>query len=338
MCAMQMKPGDWLKVVQGEYLDDFVLRGGAAVKFVVPAGEAERSALHAGLEAAAAASGYQFAGVDSAITKIHMIDKLFHETARQIDWDGLALRFVADILEEHGYQLRPGRDHLDLGEIAAQNQYQEAELRRDVRKWLATRIYEEPGMSHEFRVAALRLCQARLDPSDVSPVESDAIKKWLCGELRLLSSLKPSLIYQKIARHNARYMLYSLVRWLRLSGRTGLVLGLDITQCAADRASTPEGLLYYSKSAAMDAYELLRQLVDGTDELSHCLIVVVVSPQFLTDPIKGLGCYEALKLRIWDEVRDRELPNPVAALMRVSGSAPTRLPVYLFARREERHG
>ncbi len=335
---MQMRPEDWLKVIQGDYLDDFILRGGAAVKFVVPAGEAERSTLQAGFEAAAGASGYQFAGVDSAATKIHMIDKLFHETARQVDWDGLALRFVTSVLEEHGYRLQPGRDHLDLREIAAQNRYEEAELRRDLRRWLATRIYEEPGMSHEFRVAALRLCQAQLDPSDISPAESDAIKQWLCGELRLLSSLKPSLIYQKIARHNARYMLYSLVRWLRLSGRAGLVLGLDITQCATDRASTPEGSLYYSKSAAMDAYELLRQLVDGTDELSHCLIVVIASPQFLADPIKGLGCYEALKLRIWDEIRDREVPNPVAALMRVSGSAPSRLPVYLFQRREERHG
>jgi hypothetical protein len=31
MSAMQMRPEDWLKVVQGEYLDDFVLRGGASV-------------------------------------------------------------------------------------------------------------------------------------------------------------------------------------------------------------------------------------------------------------------------------------------------------------------
>ncbi|MHB8992647.1 MAG: BREX system ATP-binding domain-containing protein [Chloroflexota bacterium] len=338
MCAMQMRPEDWLNVIRGEYLEDSILGGGAAVKFVVPAGEAERSAVQSGLEAAAAASGYQFAGVDSAITKIHMIDKLFHEVARQIDWDGLALRFVMGLLEGHGYQLRPDRGQLDIREIAAQNQYQESELRRDLRKWLATRIYEEPGMSHEFRIAMLRLCQAQLDPSDVSPAESDAIKEWLCGELRLLSSLKPSLIYQKIARHNARYILYSLVRWLRLSGRAGLLLGLDITQCAADRASTPEGHLYYSKPAAMDAYELLRQLVDGADELSHCLIVVLASPQFLTDPVRGLGSYEALKLRIWDEVRDREVPNPMAALMRLSGSAAPRLPAYLAESREVFHG
>lgn len=338
MTSLQMRPEDWLRVIRAEYLEDFVLRGGAAVKFVVPTGESERSAIRAGLERAAVEAGYQFAGVDSATTKIHMIDKIFHEVAHQVDWDGLAVRFVAGLLEENGYALPPERDQLDLREIAALNRYQEPELRRDIKKWLAGQIYRDPGMSQEFRVAMLRLCQAQLDPTDVSPAESGAIKEWLCGELRLLSSLKPSLIYQKIARHNGRPMLSSLVRWLRLTGGNGLVLGLDITQCTADRAHTQEGCLYYSKPAAMDAYELLRQFVDGADELSNCLVVVVASPEFLTDPLRGLGCYEALKLRIWDEVRDREVPNPLAALIRLSNSAEARLPAYLEGRTEERHG
>lgn len=338
MSSLQMRPEDWLRVLRVEYLEDFVLRGGAAVKFAVPAGEPERSALQVGLEAAASEAGYQFAGVDSTTTKIHMIDKLFHEVARQIDWDGLAARFVVELLEENGYALPPERDRLDLPAIAALNRYQEPELRRDIRKWLAGRIYEDSGMSHEFQIAMLRLCQAQLDPTDVSPAESVAIKEWLRGELRLLSSLKPSLIYQKIARNNARHMLFSLVRWLRLTGGNGLVLGLDITQCAMDRVHTPEGFIHYSKPATMDAYELLRQFVDGADELSNCLVVVVASPEFLADPIKGLGCYEALKLRIWDEVRDREVPNPMAALVRLSSSAPAQLPAYVEGRIEERHG
>jgi hypothetical protein len=338
MTSLQMRPEDWLRVVRTEYLGDFVLRGGAAVKFAVPAGERERSTLQAGLETAAVDAGYQFAGVDSATTRIHMIDKLFHEVARQIDWDNLAIRFVVGLLKENGYRLPPQLERLELPVIAALNGYQEPELRRDIRKWLAGRIYQEPAMTQEFRVAMLRLCQAQLDPTDVSPAESGAIKEWLSGNLRLLSSLKPSLIYQKIARHNARHMLFSLVRWLQLCGSNGLVLGLDITQCATDRTHTPEGYLHYSKPATMDAYELLRQFVDGTDEISNCLVVVVTSAEFLTDPTKGLGCYEALKLRIWDEVRDREVPNPMAALVRLSASAQPQLPAYVEGRIQERDG
>lgn len=338
MTSLQMRPEDWLRVLRAEYLEDFVLRGGAAVKFAVPAGDPERAMLQDGLEATAAEAGYQFAGVDSAISRIHMIDKLFHEVARQVDWDALSVRFVEGLLEENGFRVPSEQGRLDLREIAALNQYQEPELRRDIRRWLAGRIYQDPGMSQEFRVAMLRLCQAQLDPTDVSPAESGAIKEWLRGDLRLLSSLKPSLIYQKIARHNARAMLFSLVRWLRLTGGKGLLLGLDITQWMADRARTPEGCIYYSKPAVMDGYELLRQLVDGADELSNCLVVVVASPEFLTDPTRGLGCYEALKLRIWDEVRDREVPNPLAAMIRLSASAQRRLPVYLEGGSDAHHG
>lgn len=125
MTSLQMRPEDWLRVIRTEYLGDFVIRGGAAVKFAVPAAESDRSALQLGLEAAAAEAGYQFAGVDAASTKIHMIDRVFHEVARQIDWDGRAARFVVGLLEENGYQLPPDRDRLDLSAIAAMNRYQE---------------------------------------------------------------------------------------------------------------------------------------------------------------------------------------------------------------------
>ena len=44
-------------------------------------------------------------------------------------------------------------------------------------------------------------------------------------------------------------------------------------------------------------------------------------PEFLTDVRRGLNRYEALKLRIWDEVRDRQYQNPLGALIRLSGSS-----------------
>ena len=63
---------------------------------------------------------------------------------------------------------------------------------------------------------------------------------------------------------------------------------------------------------------MLRQFIDGTDELEGLLLVVSVPPEFLTDTRRGLNRYEALKLRIWDEVRDREYQNPLGALTRLA--------------------
>jgi len=68
----------------------------------------------------------------------------------------------------------------------------------------------------------------------------------------------------------------------------------------------------------LDAYEVLRQFIDGTDEMEGLLIIVLASKDFLHDDKRGLSRYDALKLRVWDEVRDRQRQNPLASLVRLS--------------------
>jgi hypothetical protein len=69
----------------------------------------------------------------------------------------------------------------------------------------------------------------------------------------------------------------------------------------------------------LDAYEVLRQLVDGTDELQGCLVVVVCPLEFLGNEYgRGLAGYQALHMRVYDEVRDQNRVNPLAALIRLS--------------------
>jgi hypothetical protein len=175
-------------------------------------------------------------------------------------------------------------------------------------------------MSQEFRLAQVRLCRAQLDPDD-EPLVTEATREWLRGELRLLSGVKRALIFQKIARHNARHMLASLTHWLRLAGRSGLVLVLDISRClfAVRSGEREAGSVYYSTPATLDAYEVLRQLIDGTDELEGCYVAVLTGVEFLVDERRGLRRYDALYLRVADEVRDRSRQNPLAALVRVGG-------------------
>jgi hypothetical protein len=80
--------------------------------------------------------------------------------------------------------------------------------------------------------------------------------------------------------------------------------------------------LFYTKAAVMDSYEVLRQFIDDMDNLDGCLMVVAPSVDFLEIdmPTRGMGCYEALKFRVYDEIRDRDLVNPMASLVRLSGS------------------
>src|SRR5437867_4275507 len=98
---------DWLSIVEREYLADFVPAGGAAVKFVVPPTALDRQQLRAALRGAAERHGLQFAVVDAASTRLHMIDKLFHAIAGQMDWSGLVRSFLTRVLSQNGLRLPP---------------------------------------------------------------------------------------------------------------------------------------------------------------------------------------------------------------------------------------
>lgn len=114
-------------------------------------------------------------------------------------------------------------------------------------------------------------------------------------------------------------MLVSLASWLAKVDGRGLVLDLDLDRLSVVRrapAAEREGI-YYSRAAILDAYEVLRQLIDATDDLHHCLVVATVPPSLVTDDGRGLPAYSALHLRVADEVHDRRRANPFAALVRL---------------------
>ncbi len=103
-------------------------------------------------------------------------------------------------------------------------------------------------------------------------------------------------------------------------------MNLDISRFLVDRRQgQPDGSLYYNTASVLDGYEVLRQFVDGADHLQYCLIVVSAPPDFLTDEDRGVRKYDALYLRIWDEVYHRDLVNPFSALIRTSTQVNPRL-------------
>ena len=317
---MELRSQEWFQTIQQEYLQRFVGQGGSSVKFVVTPSEAERAQVQDQLVALAEKEGYACVRVDAKDTKIHMMDKFFHQVAHRVPWDALASQFVRRLLQENGYQIPEVKEDFSMAGVARMNERAEPLLRRDLNTWLERAIYHDTRMCQDFRMAMIRLCLGQMDSGAESPFMTEPVKAWLCGELRQISSLKEALIFQKIVRTNARYMFASLSRWLRLVGKTGLVVSLDLSRCLeSKKPASPEGL-YYGVSATMDAYEMLRQFIDGTDELESLLLVVSVPPEFLTDTRRGLSRYEALKLRIWDEVRDRQYQNPLGALIRLSTS------------------
>ncbi|MEO9175730.1 MAG: BREX system ATP-binding domain-containing protein [Gaiellales bacterium] len=315
---MTLSSAEYVSFLETEYLSDFIRSGGSGVKFAVAD---DGDALRGALRSAALAGGYAVASVDARDVRVHLIDKVFHDVARQIDWNAGAIVFVQRAFRSLGFEVPENTSDLTLERIAAINGFDQNELRLEFQRTLQSEILRDFEMSQEFRRAMIRICQAQVDRSDHAQADKEAVLSWLRGELRLISALRQASIFQKVARHNARDLLFSLARWLVKTGHSGLVLDLDIRRCAVSGRPAEGSGVYYSKAACLDAYEVLRQLIDATDELSSCFVLVTTAPETLTDPRRGIEhSYPALKMRIWNEVRDRHRPNPFAALIRLDAA------------------
>lgn len=311
----------YVSFLDGEYLHGYVDGGGSAVKFVVPDDDESARSFLDGFAGAARAAGFVAAHVDAAETRVHLLEQLFFDVARRIDWDDLATVATRRAVAEAGYPASPGGP-VSLDQLAAHHRVDARELKRDVDRQLQRQVQQDYAMVQEFRTAMLRLCQAQLHSGQVVDAEHAAVLDWLRGDLRQISVLKSALIFRKIGRHNARHLLFSLAHWLAANDRAGLALVLDIRRLGFARRPAPEERHghYYTKAALLDAYEVLRQLVDNTDEMAHCIVAVVASPAFLSDASRGLDAYQALKLRIFDEVRDAKRDNPLSSLIRLGAA------------------
>ena len=313
--------GDYVRFLDREYLHGYVKGGGAAVKFAVASDEPAADGFIDQLSAAGRAHGYAVATVDAATTRVHLLDQVFFDVARQVDWDGLALIATRAAVTAAGYP--PGPDGaVSVEHLASLHRVDPRELRRDIDRELQRQVYQDYAMVSEFRTAMLRLCQAQLGAGQVSEAEHTAVLDWLRGDLRLISALKSALIFRRIGRHNARLLVFSLAHWLSVNGSSGLVVVLDVRRLGFARRPilAERHGHYYTRAALIDAYEVLRQLVDNTDELAHCLVAVVAAPTFVTDTNRGVDAYQALKLRIFDEVRDRHRDNPFSSMLRLEAS------------------
>ena len=300
-----------------EYLASYLPAGGGSVKVVV-AGNAEVADSFAeSLGAVADQQHCLMVRLSAETTKVHMVDQVFFAVARQIDWDQVAVAIVTNAYDDIAFPATPGR--LTVAEVAADHELDPRELYRSVRRKLEHTLLADTSLPRELRRALLRLAQSHLGSGDVDRAEARAVLGWLTGERVGLRELRDAMIYARVGRHNARTLLTCLGRLLLRAGYRGLVLHFDLTRLAeARRPALPERTgIYYSKAAVLDAYELLRQLIDATDDLVGMLVMAVVPPDLVSDEKRGLPSYAALQLRVADEVRDRRRTNPFASLVRL---------------------
>ncbi len=316
-----IQPAEWLRHIDREYLSTYIRGGGTAIKFAVPMEDGLRADLFAGLAVIGNRAGYLAVNINAAETKVHMVDELFFRTAEQIPWTKLSRMAIAKIAAESGYSWADNGDEPLYGRLAEENRLEPQLLLIEMKQAIWKKVFKQRNLSKDFRVAMTHLCIAELTGGPDGATAIQALTDWLTGRNRAVSAVKPFQIFRKINRATGRHFYESLANWVRFAGYPGMVILLDAQRVTLARNPKDNGL-FYSKAAVMDSYEVLRQFIDAADQLNGCLLTVVPDIAFLEDHEhgRGIGAYNALKFRVFDEVRDKRLVNPMTSLARISAS------------------
>lgn len=316
-----MHLADWLEQIKRDYLVTFVKRGGAAVKFAV-GDSRRRSDLRDSLTELAQSLGYIVLTGDAATHRFHMPQDLFFAFATQVDWRLAARRFLLTLLEREGYRTDGvvAADEDALQAVAERNDVHQGFLLTTLHPRLQQQVFYDVNMAKDFRVAMSHLCL--LERSTDEPYSGQPIIDWLTGANTRMGNVKPFSIYNPINRTTARHLLRSAFYWFSKAGYSGTVVILDSGR-VTERTRPADGSRYYTRAMSMDFYEILREFIDSADQLSATMIVSCSDVEFLDQEAdrrsRGVGIYPALQTRIIDDVRDKRIENPAAALCRIMG-------------------
>ena len=308
-------PADvWLEVIGREYLDDFIPRGGGAVRFAVAEGGVLEHAAGR-LRDHAATAGLEFIRLDVATTRLHMLHNVVFAITQALPWDRLLRTRLRALVTGAGYRWPDIEGDPLLPALAELNGVAAHLLRRDLTQALSRDIWQDSQLTLDFRYAMIALLDARLTWDEATAA---AVVAWLHGTLRNIGQLKSTQVGRRIGRQNARGVLMSLCHWVRQCGGAGIVLVLDIRQLHRERRVITERLVY-SPAAVMDCYEVLRQVIDDAEHFPGLFLIALADKAFLSDdPRRSLSQYTALQMRVWDDVRPQGGDNPLAPLVRLS--------------------
>ena len=311
---------EWLGVIEREYLSTFVKDGGAAVKFAVSA-EERTPALREKLRHRCEALDYVFVAVDAVTSRVHMPQDIFFGLASQVDWRRATRRVILRLLAGKDYRV-DGIDPDGAGNVidavARANGLEMPSVLAELRPALQNEVAKNANMARAFRNAMRQLCLNERETGEPGQYTGQPLLDWLTGVNTRIGNVRPFQIHTAINRITARHFIESALYWVRRAGYAGTVVLLDDARVTLAR-NPRDGRRFYTRAMTMDHYELLREFIDGVDRLSGTLLVVAPGYDFIDDQsARGWSLYPALRTRVMDDVRDRELVNPAAALVRLS--------------------
>jgi hypothetical protein len=317
-----LHPEDWASVI-GQDLAEFVGAGGALVRFVVGETPADIGRARQALRALADESQLHFFDVDGSQTRLHYPNDILAAIAERIDFPGVMTSFLLRAVIEGGLELPHGTTEFAPRDIAEFNGVSPKAVRELVNDRIRSGIMRDPRLVRDVRYALFALSQD-LQAGRLEGKTGDLPTRWLTSRVTGIKELRDSGIVQKVTRYNARGLLRSILTWLPTSQWKGSIVFVNALQLGQVR-NLRDGRVHYTRAALSDVYEVMREFIDETDDMSHVMLVFAMPDEFLSiDPRgRGVGMYQALQFRV-NGFPDAKNPNPLSNMVLTSSSATRR--------------
>lgn len=317
-----LHPDDWASVM-GQDLAEFVGAGGALVRFVVGDSPVDVAHTRRALMDLADDSQLRFFDVDGSRTRLQYPNDILASIAEQIDFQQVVTSFLFQAVIDEGYEVPSDSAHFVLRDIAAMNDVVPRNIHEIINARIRSGIMRDRRLVRDVRYALWAIARDVLQGKRTE-VADGVPERWLRSQISSVRELRDFGIVQKVTRYNARGLIRSILTWLPTSRCNGSIVFVNALHLSQTR-NLRDGRVHYTRSALSDVYEVMREFIDETDDMSHVLLVFAMPREFLSiDPRgRGMGMYQALQFRV-SSFPEATVPNPLSNMVLLGGSAERR--------------
>jgi len=288
--------------LEEKYLSEYIAMGGSKIKFVTGRPGSGKTHFLSYLSAKAADMGFVTVNFSARDVWLHDFKEIYLEIFRHCNLMDCLESCAKAVIMEMGYNPTEIPDGITFADYLSARGEFDAINKKEIRNQLRSYFLKNPLIDNNFAVACSLLTGGILGHPTLESSASELLLGWLTGssQARLADVRRLGLSPSKVTKYNARHMLRSLLAVHALAGKPGILVTVDDMDILAGRGALDT--IRYTKLKREDAYECIRELIDEIDTLQHIMFVFAFDRRLMDDEIAGLKSYQALWLRIQNEI------------------------------------
>jgi len=289
----------------------YLTAGGSLARVVTVPDDAAHAELRRVLERRAVEHGLRFLSVESPETMLHQPEHVLRDLVHCVDLGNVLAEFAASVWARIGY----GGQGLSTLEVSEASGDSRIVLRRDFGRESRRVLGWEHALTRDFGEAFDWGATETVDGTGANAAL--LLGSWLAGKIG--SKDRHVLgVHRPVNRANATSTIRSLMATSRLAGSVGTVLHVD-ARWMTDPELMP-GTRGSTRQQRIWLYQWVRELIDSMPRWSSTFVCFEFGESFLDETVsgRGMGLYDALRIRIVDGVRPRGGQNPSAPLVSLS--------------------